>query len=133
MDGLCYLNSGGTIKEAFPDFMKVCGEITLDSSTFDKTKVTVNSFGSVDNGKFVDDMMACKSGFALGFYSDGKITNPSSPSSGPFLKCVQFNGVEYKRGGGNCNIKYIVGNKNYVYDVDKADYYSGHESDFAHL
>ena len=120
LNGLCYLSSGA-YSNAYPDFMKVCGEITLDSSTYLKTKITVNSFGSVDNGKFVDNMMACKSGFALEFYSDGKITNPSSSSSGPFLKCVQVNGLEYKRTGGGCNIKYIVGNNNYVYDTDKTD------------
>ena len=129
MDGLCFSNSG-TYSEAFPDFMKVCGEITLDTeaNNYQKLKVSVNPFGSIDNGKFVDDMMACKSGFALEFYSDGKITT-STTSTDHFLKCVQFNGVEYKRSG-SCNIKYIVGNNNYVYDVDKADFYTGVQSTF---
>ena len=129
MDGLCYLSTG-TYNDASPDYMKVCGEIKIDTAAnpHTKLKVSANSFGSVDNGKFVQNMMACKSGFALKFYSDGKTTTSSS-AIGPFLKCVQFNGVEYKRSG-SCNVKYIVGNNNYVYDVDKTDLYTGIESDF---
>ena len=118
LDGLCFLSTG-TLTEASPDFMKVCGEITLDTqaNSYGKLKVSANSFGSVDNGKFVQNVMACKSGFALEFYPDGKISSSTLTQS--YNKCVQFNGVEYKRSG-SCVIKYIVGNNNYVYDVDKA-------------
>ena len=115
MDGLCYSNSGN---EAYPNFMKVCGEITLDTSN-QKEKVNVNSFGSVDNGKFVDNPLACKSGFALEFYTDGEISKTSPTDH--YLKCVQFNGIENKKVG-NCKVKYILDNKNYVYDVDKSDF-----------
>ncbi|MBR6886359.1 MAG: hypothetical protein IKN13_02985, partial [Bacteroidales bacterium] len=34
----------------------------------DFKKASINSFGSVSDGKFVDEEMACKSGFALKFY-----------------------------------------------------------------
>ena len=124
MNGLCYKQSSETSstpnKLSSPGYMKVCGEIKFGSSgnNYPMMEVSKNSLGSVDNGKFVQDEMACKSGFALNFYPDGKIS--STTTMQPYKKCVQFNGVEYKRSG-SCKVKYIVGNNNYVYDVDKAD------------
>ena len=125
MDGLCYLKTeSGSIKQASSDYMKVCGEISLDKAenNYAKLKTSVNSLGSVDNGKFVEDSMACKSGFALLFYPNGKISNPSPTTvpNTPYLMCVQFNGIEYKKSG-SCKINYIIGENKYVYDFDKTD------------
>ena len=125
MDGLCYLKTeSGSIKQASPDYMKVCGEISLDKpeNNYAKLKTSVNSLGSVDNGKFVENSMACKSGFALWFYPNGKISNPSLTTvpNTPYLMCVQFNGIEYKKSG-SCKINYIIGENKYVYDFDKTD------------
>ena len=106
------------VDQAYPDYMKVCGEIELDANNNNNyIKASINSIGSVSDGKFVEDPLACKSGFSLKFYSDGETT--SSTSTGIYPKCVQYNGIEYKKGG-TCKIKYIL-DKNYYYDVDKVD------------
>ena len=98
--------SGSTRDDkAYPDYMKVCGEIELNADNNDYIKASINSIGSVSDGKFVEDLLACKSGFALNFYSDGETT--SSTSTGIYPKCVQYNGIEYKKGG-TCKIKYIL-------------------------
>ena len=116
---LCKSKTGSTLEyKAYPDYMKVCGEIELDADNNDYKKTSINSIGSVSDGKFVENLLACKSGFALNFYSDGETT--SSTSTGIYQKCVQYNGIEYKKGG-TCKIKYILDKKNYYYDVDKVD------------
>ena len=116
---LCKSKTGSTLEyKAYPDYMKVCGEIELDADNNDYKKASINSIGSVSDGKFVEDLLACKSGFSLNFYSDGETT--SSTSTDIYQKCVQYNGIEYKKGG-TCKIKYILDKKNYYYDVDKVD------------
>lgn len=124
MNGLCYLKtSSGEIKHAYPDYMKLCGEITLDKeeNNYEQLKIAVNSLGSVDDGKFVYSEEACKSGFALKFYPDGKIVQTITNTYQQYLKCVKYNGIEYKKSG-SCKIKYILNNQNLVYDVDKTDF-----------
>ena len=118
---LCKLKTTTNIEnQAFPDYMKVCGEIELDAqNNNDYKQATINSIGSVNDGKFVENELACKSGFALKFYSDGKTTSSTSGTDS-YLKCVQFNGIEY-RNTGPCKIKYILDKKNYYYDVNKVD------------
>ena len=111
------LCKSGSTPQAYPDYMKVCGEIELDNNN-DYIKASINSIGSVSDGKFVENLLACKSGFSLKFYSDGETT--SSTSTDIYRKCVQYNGIEYKKGG-TCKIKYILDKKNYYYDVDKVD------------
>ena len=118
---LCKSKTGTNIEDqAFPDYMRVCGEIELDAqNNNDYKKAIINSIGSVSDGKFVENVLACKSGFALNFYSDGKTTS-STTGTASYLKCVQFNGIEY-RNTGSCKIKYILDKKNYYYDVDHVD------------
>ena len=122
MDGLCYLKEdSGDITNSLPDYNKICGEITLDKAenNYQKLKESVNSLGSVENGKFVLDEKACKSGFALNFYPNGAISDTTSTLTTSYQKCVQFDGIEYKKNSGTCKIKYILDDKNLVYDVDK--------------
>ena len=127
MKGLCYLNNNGAIKEALPQYamMELCGEITLDTeaNNYVKLKTAANSIGSVDEGKFVEDEKACKSGFALDFYPNGEIKNSGAGATSmtAYKKCVQYDGIEYKKTGGSYIIKYILNKKNYNYDVDKSD------------
>ena len=127
MKGLCYLNNNGVIKEALPQYamMELCGEITLDSeaNNYVKLKTAANSIGSVDEGKFVEDEKTCKSGFVLDFYPNGEIKNSGTGTTPmtAYKKCVQYDGIEYKKTGGSCIIKYILNKKNYNYDVDKSD------------
>ena len=123
MNGLCYLKSDAGSMYAEPDYMKICGEILLDTAekNYEHLKTKLNTIGSVEDGKFVDNQLACKSGFTLEFYPDMTITQAgSSTYYQKYEKCVTFDGIEYKKGG-NCKIKYIIDKKNYVYDVDKTD------------
>ena len=126
MKGLCYLNDNGAIKEALPQYakMELNGEITLDTeaNSYVKLKTAANLIGSVDEGKWVKDEKACKSGFALQFYPNGEIKNSATtPMADKYLKCVQYDGIEYKKNSGSCIIKYILNKNNYNYDVDKVD------------
>jgi len=114
MKDLCSLVSEGN--EAYPDYMKVCGEIELDDDSNAVTKIKMDSIGSVSDGKFVKNLLACKSGFALNFYSDGN----TDAGTDIYLKCVQYNGIEYKKGN-SCKINYILEKKNYYYDADKVN------------
>ena len=112
--------SGSTRDDkAYPDYMKVCGEIELNADNNDYIKASINSIGSVSDGKFVEDLLACKSGFALNFYSDGETTS-TPPGADNYPKCVEYNGVEYKKDD-SCKIKYILDKKVYYYDTGKVD------------
>ena len=132
MLGLCYLKKDSGYKRAFPDYMKVCGEITFDKgeNNYEILNITMNSIGSVEDGKFVENELACKSGFALKFYPNGEISIPSSKTDdwNNHYRCVQYNGIKYKKNGEGCIINYILDNKNYSYDTKKAkiDYYYCH-------
>ena len=115
MKNYCELVSSGS--RAYPGYMKVCGEIELDESNA-HTKTKMDTIGTVSDGKFVENELACKSGFALKFYSDGKTTGGTNPN----LKCVKYEGIEYKKGSSplSCKIKYTL-DKTYYYDADKVD------------
>ena len=86
----------------------------------------MNYIGSVSDWKFVENELACKSGFALKFYLDGEITSTTSGATS-HLKCVKYNGVEYKKNNQLCKIKYYLDNKSLYYDVEKAsnDFFNG--------
>ena len=114
MRGLC--SSVSENKEAHPDYMKVCGEIELDDDSNAVTKIKMDSIGSVSDGKFVKNLLAWKSGFALNFYSDGN----TDAGTDIYLKCVQYNGIEYKKDN-SCKINYILDKKNYYYDAGKVN------------
>ena len=113
------LCKSGSTREAYPDYMKVCGEIELDADNNNYIKTSINSIGSVSDGKFVENLLACKSGFALNFYSDGETTS-TPPGADNYPKCVEYNGVEYKKDD-SCKIKYILDKKVYYYDTGKVD------------
>lgn len=106
------------------DYFKVCGEInfkpvplaTGQGTYYDIMSIKYDYIGTVADGKFVQDPLACKSGFALPFYPDGGVIDPSSDISNRnemFLKCVNINEIDYKDSN-DCTFKY---------DTDKI-YYS---------
>jgi hypothetical protein len=112
-----------------PDYFKVCGEISFETSTLASNQgtkydiLTVKSayIGTVADGKFVLDAKACKSGFALPFYPDSSGNDPSSDrfnSNEMFLKCVNINEIDYK-GSNQCIIKYDTDK---LYDISKFSY-----------
>lgn len=105
-----------------PDYSKVCGEITFKSRLIgtgqgtEYTVLTIKSayIGTVPDGKFVQNPKACKSGFALPFYPDDSLKDPSyDERNAMYLKCITINDFDYKDSS-ECTFKY---------DTDKI-YYS---------
>lgn len=118
-----------------PDIFRVCGKITFHSQTLpnDKgtyyqiEKVEKNYIGTVDDGEFVGDVKACKSGYALYFYPGSNGGSLDDPSTDPIyqntmrLKCVSVDGVTHDDYNSQCIIKY---------DGDKI-YNTGHYGSFS--
>ena len=93
------------------DYGKVGGIISFihDNSNFYYITKKENAFlGTVKDGEFVENSLACESGFALEFYPDGGLKDPSSSNSNnPVKKCVTVNSIDvYDSTNGNCAINY---------------------------
>ena len=122
MEGMCFKaeDAEGAIleKKAFPEYFKVCGENSLEynAGTYRIKNTSTNYIGSVDDGKFVEDIRACKSGYALLFYGDGNITKPENENSdgNMFKMCVTINQVEIYDSA--CYINYTIGQNSYIYN-----------------
>ena len=99
-------------KKVFPDYFKVCWEESIvkdeGSNTYSIKNTKYNYIGSVADGKFVYDVRACQSCFALYFYEDKKTTLSDGESSTNIFKmCVTVNEVE--KYGSNCFINNTIG------------------------
>lgn len=122
MIGLCFkatLDTSGTYSGTFAtaEFFKVCGKITkfdkISSTTYGDTyyplEIENSNIGTVDDGEFVYNEMACKSGFALYFYANKALKNPSTSGDNHMFKmCVTLvdikgQKIKYKIGSGNEN------------------------------
>lgn len=123
MKGLCFKATLDTSSGAYSgifqnsEFFKVCGKITKfdkkSSTTYGDTYYPLeieNSYiGTVDDGEFVYDENACKSGFALYFYANKALKNPSTNTDNHMFKmCVTLvdikgQKIKYKIGSGNEN------------------------------
>lgn len=113
------------------DIFKVCGEISFkpislpnNKGTFyDPIKIESTYIGTIEDGKFVKDAKACKSGFALPFYYSGGSSTLTDPSLEPltpnqmYLKCVSVKGIEYTENG-ECTIKY---DNDQIYNIGQID------------
>ena len=126
MNGKCFnvetIEGSIITKKAFPDYFKVCGELSVikneGASTYSIKNILSNYIGSVPDGKFVYDIRACQSGFALYFYGDKKTTVPDGELSNNIFKmCVTVNEVE--KYGSNCFINYTIGENSYIYNSDR--------------
>jgi len=91
------------------DYGKIGGIISFihdNSNKYYITKIENAYIGSVKNGEFVDNNLACESGFALDFYPDGGLKDPSSSNSNSqFHKCVTVNSIDVYDNGA-CAINY---------------------------
>ena len=76
-------------------------------------KVESAYIGTVDDGEFVGDQLACKSGFALYFYPNKALVDPSTNSgNNMYLMCVTLNDVDIT----NFMVKY---NGDKIYNLNK--------------
>ena len=94
------------------DYGKVGGIISYkkdDDNIYHITKKENAFIGTVKDGEFVEDKLACQSGYALYFYPDGSLKDPrkstASTSNTPELKCVTISEVGFDQEG-NCYVKY---------------------------
>ena len=85
---MLYLNSYK--KTTSPDYMKVCGKINIENNKIES--ISTSDFGKIDDGNFVEDEKACKSGFALYFYINGNTYGTTDMDTGKI--CVNVKGVE---------------------------------------
>ena len=107
------------------DYGKVGGIISFIHNNYNnyyKTKIENAYIGSVKSGEFVEDNLACESGYALLFYPDGGLKDPStnSYSNLQVLKCVTVNSIDIYDNGA-CAINY---------DDDKIYYLSSNCDEF---
>lgn len=126
MNGYCYIlkeQSGTTTtKRAFPEYFKICGkqdvEKIANTQIYEVKSTTSNYIGSIADNNFVEDIRACKSGYALLFYGDKSINVPEGESVyNMFKKCVTINEVE--KYNSNCYINYTIGENtnSYIYNL----------------
>jgi hypothetical protein len=119
--------SGGIPKSYDKDYGKVGGIISYikdNDNIYHITKKENAFIGTVKEGEYVDDPLACQSGYALPFFLDGTLTDPRKSSlppsthNDPYKKCVVVNEVGYDQNGA-CHVNYDD-NKIY-YDAPDCD------------
>ena len=123
IDGSVYKDQGD------PDYLKARGKITFNETTdttgkiYEPSKIEYSDIGTVEDGEFVYDELACKSGFALYFYGNSELTNPYDSSYNyMYKKCVTLEEVEKfpsSSGISYCKIKYSLDGKSLTYNVNK--------------
>ena len=99
----CY-NDGSNSYE--PEFLKVCGEIEFKKVTttdpkyeYIKKTVSTASIGSLPDGTYVDNPLACESGFVLKYYPNNQIdkVDPNDEST-QYKRCATIDEIDIKRG-----------------------------------
>jgi hypothetical protein len=101
------------------DYLKTCGEFSDDLQF-----VSTSDFGGVDDGKFVGDSLACKSGFALYFYENKEIHSNNSTTDPKYQLCVTIKGVAKYNNDTKCVIRYTNGSDiEYIYNPDDSKLY----------
>lgn len=112
-----------------PDYLKLRGIITFEDyypggdttkGKHYRVKSRESSYiGSVEDGKFVKDYKACKSGFALHFYPDGSLKDPSTDTSIPnkmYLMCVTLKSYDSNN---DIYIYNINGDEDKIYNANQ--------------
>lgn len=111
-----YKDSNGNSIDNGADYFQVCGKIEFDTQdqgsdgyTYSIKTVSSTYIGSEEDGTFVLDPLACKSGYAISHYytkSGGSLTSPYKYSgNNPQLMCVSLDEVEFREDD-SCIIKY---------------------------
>ena len=111
-----YTDTNGIYNYNNADYFQVCGKIEFDVTTHGNDGITYTTksiassyIGSEEDGTFVDNELACKSGFALEHYytqSGGSLKDPHKTGGNSRKKmCVKVEEIEY-RDDQSCVIKY---------------------------
>ena len=94
------------------EYGKVGGIISYkkdDDNIYHITKKENAFIGTVKDGEFVENSLACQSGYALLFYLDGSLKDPRKSTANTInqkkLKCVTVKEVGFDQEG-NCYVKY---------------------------
>lgn len=120
----CYYDDEkGHTKYFAPEFSKVCGEIKFYKKETISPKykyhikeISTASIGSLADGTYVMDPMACESGFTLKYYPDKQLGRKENDQSTQYSRCVTIDEVDINNG----YIKYSLDGKEYkvnYYDV----------------
>lgn len=118
----CYMDvrSDGTttVKIVPPKFGYVCGRKywTPSGSTYYHSRTEMNKIGSLDDGEYVEDMMACISGFALPLYHDKSLKSSFTGDDNIYSVCVTFKEVGSDKNG-NTVFKYSLNDNEFSYDT----------------
>lgn len=103
-------------------YLKTNGKLhvkPVTNNNYEVEKIEESDIGSVPNGEFVYDELACESGFALYFYGNGELEDPYSGSGTSdahmFKKCVTVNSIDWIDSN-ECRITYDDGK---IYNVDQ--------------
>jgi len=122
---LLQTSSTSTKKMVPPKFGYVCGRnhwTPIDSvgSGYYQSKTEMNKISSLDDGEYVEDMMACKSGFALSLYYDKKMESSFTGDSQTYKVCVKFIEVGSDKNG-NTVYKFSLGDKENSFNAQRAE------------
>ena len=104
-------------------YSKFEGKITFHKSNnnlYEKEIVEIADFASLDDGTFVSDERACKSGFFLYFYPDGTLNDPYTGNDNQknelYKMCVSLEEA-IKYSNYFCQITYSINNENKTYNL----------------
>jgi hypothetical protein len=121
-NSLCYQSGADhtNVKTVVHDFGYVCGQKTWlqysNSQNHYLSKTEMSRIGTLEDGTFVDDERACKSGFALNLYFDKTLKEPTSGDTAKYSVCVTLKGIEVGKNG-YVIYKYSLNDNEYSYNT----------------
>lgn len=125
----------GSTLSYYSPYSKYPGTITFHKDTnniYEIETIKNVDYASLDDGTFVDDANACKSGYYLYFYPDGSLNDPHSDNDGLhnelFKMCVSLEEIN-KYSNNKCQIIYSINNNgNKTYNLNQVPYSHLHDS-----
>ena len=113
----CYNSNSGN--SYYPGFLSVCGKMDIYQSyygnSYSHSSTEIAEIGSVEDGQFVEDELACSSGFSLQFFTNKKTYNYYDNTL--FKMCVTLVDV-YDNG----YIKYRIGSdEDQIYNLTSSE------------
>ena len=122
----------GTSDSMSPPWTKLYGKISFNQSEPENNngkvyKVnTIESayLGTIEDGEYILDTEACKSGYALYFYPDGNLNDTyigttSSYKNKMYKRCVTVQSID-RENRNSCKIRYTIGGgEEHIYNVNQ--------------